>query len=503
MTKKKLVALLLVVWYAAVIFFVGCVPEDSLQWSQDGSVGIYSKVGALYLVDGNTGSLTQVEPNESTTFWPAISPDGSVFAYGKIVKVDDFKKALKQFRPERVKLIKEHAEILKRKVLAQKVIGEELPTIGTMHCVSSFGCDRKDDFNNEHVAWVQRYLVENADSQLAEKIGPELIKETKEQELAFCQIVIAPTADPNDRKILASDSQMLWHPRFSPDLKFVSWAADRIGGDIFEAGFDLYVASSDGRTPPVLVESAVAIGSDFRDDSRAIAYLKPEGEDLDEDFVIGLLVERTIIDANARFLVRKVDANESDTDREYILTGSTEDLACVVYKSWMNVLCGASGRIFFTSAEMSLPSSRPYEDEPTVFCCDTVTGTISKLLSSEALDFAEGNCHLFALSQDSRQILLPGSYNSVGIYDIGDYRCILRVLVDEDKSFGSGNLPILAPQWKGPDRISCLVGEESPFIRTDPNTPHRRKEIVVLDTDGKLKQVISKDWPDKLLDFNN
>ena len=32
------------------------IPKDSLQWSADGSKGIYSKDGALFIVDGNTGS---------------------------------------------------------------------------------------------------------------------------------------------------------------------------------------------------------------------------------------------------------------------------------------------------------------------------------------------------------------------------------------------------------------------------------------------------------------
>ena len=83
MTKPFLVA-----FYIAAMLFTGCIPEDSLQWSNDGSKGIYSKKGALYLVDGATGALAPIAPKETTTLWPAISPDGSQFAYGQIVKVD-------------------------------------------------------------------------------------------------------------------------------------------------------------------------------------------------------------------------------------------------------------------------------------------------------------------------------------------------------------------------------------------------------------------------------
>jgi hypothetical protein len=46
MTKKNLITFLLIASYTAVTFFAGCIPEDSLQWSADGSKGIYGKKGA-------------------------------------------------------------------------------------------------------------------------------------------------------------------------------------------------------------------------------------------------------------------------------------------------------------------------------------------------------------------------------------------------------------------------------------------------------------------------
>jgi hypothetical protein len=90
MTKKNLINFLLIAAYTATAFILGCIPEDSLQWSADGSMGIYSKDGALFLVDGKTGSLIQIAPKETITNWPAISFDGSLLAYGQIIKVDDF-----------------------------------------------------------------------------------------------------------------------------------------------------------------------------------------------------------------------------------------------------------------------------------------------------------------------------------------------------------------------------------------------------------------------------
>jgi len=50
----------LAAFYLVVIFLAGCVPEDSLQWSEDGSIGLLKIEGALYLVDGQSGELTEI-----------------------------------------------------------------------------------------------------------------------------------------------------------------------------------------------------------------------------------------------------------------------------------------------------------------------------------------------------------------------------------------------------------------------------------------------------------
>ena len=210
MTKKNLIKLSLAASYVLAAFIAGCIPEDSLQWNADGSKGIYSKKGALFLVDGSTGSLTQIAPKETTTYWPAISPDGSLFAYSQIVKVDDFNSAFMLLPPTQAKEIKEHAEILKQKILTDGIKDANFPSL--------------EDYSNEqHTVWVDRYLIEKADAQLAKKIGLELIKKIKEKELTFFQLVLAQTADPNGKKILATSSQQLWCIRFSPDSKLIAY----------------------------------------------------------------------------------------------------------------------------------------------------------------------------------------------------------------------------------------------------------------------------------------
>jgi WD40-like Beta Propeller Repeat len=485
MSKKNFINLLLAASYAFILVIFGCIPEDSLQWNTDGSRGIYSKKGALFLVDGSTGSLAQIAPKESTAIWPAISPDGSQFAYGEIVQVNDFNNALSRLSPAEVKVIKSNAEILKQKILTEGIKDGNLPSL--------------EGYSNEqHTAWVDRYLIEKADAQLAKKIGPEIIKKNKEKGLTYYQLVIAPTADPNGKKILATSSRQLWRPRFSPDSKLIAWVADNIRGKTFEAGFDLYVVSLTDKTPAAFVASAVSIGYDFRPDSCAITYLEPEDKNLkDQKLVPGSLVERTIIDPDGKFLATP----EKDLPQTYICSGPTKAYAGVVYYSWMKVVYARDSRMFFSSTKISLPSSKLDTDNGSIFCCDTLTGTVSDILPQIAVDFTQGNYHIFALSQDCRKILLAGKKNTLGIYAIGPDFESSKMLVDANEGFGDDSPPKLAAEWKGPNQLSCLVSEKSHYLTADPNTPHRRKEIVILDTDGKLVKILSKDWPDELLDY--
>jgi hypothetical protein len=480
------------------IFVVGCVPEDSLQWSQDGSVGLYSKKGVLFLVDGNTGSLTQLESNESTCPWPGISPDGSYLAYGQVVKVTDFDRAINSLPQSQVNQIKTNAELLKQRILAEGLKNDELPW-------------PKDTFGEQFISWVNRFLAENSDVALDEKIGPELVKKIREEELHYFQLVFVPTAEPGNKKILATNSQKFWRIIFSPDSRLIAFSTDRISGDSFEVGFDLFVCSPAENIPPALIAPAVSIGYNFRPDARAIVYMKPENENFDKDkFVLGSLVEKEITDAGGKLLVSSAESNDKAAP-QYNCTGPSEELCGLSYYQWMFAEYAPNGRIFFSSMEMKLPSSKLDEEKGTLFCYDSFTGAVSEILPQAVIDFTQSNFYLFSFSRDYKNILFPGNKNTLGIYagnkntlgiyTLGGDTDSSKVLVNADEGFGDDSPPKLVPEWKGPDEVSCLVSEKSHFLNQDPNAPHHRKEIVILDTEGNLKQVLSKDWPDELLDF--
>ncbi len=146
----------------------------------------------------------------------------------------------------------------------------------------------------------------------------------------------------------------------------------------------------------------MSIGYDFKPDSQAIAYLKPEDENFkDQKLVPGSLVERTIIDPNGKFLATP----EKGLPQTYTCSGPTEAYAGVVYYPWMKVAYARDSRIFFSSTKISLPSSKLDNEQGSVFCSDTLTGAVSDILPQIALDFTQDNYHLFdfiiRLSQNS------------------------------------------------------------------------------------------------------
>ena len=104
--------------------------------------------------------------------------------------------------------------------------------------------------------------------------------------------------------------------------------------------------------------------------------------------------------------------------------------------------------------------------------------------------------HLFTISPDRTKVLLPIDKNRFAIYKFGERDA--RVPIPEKEGFGD-NFPDLSPAWKGNDRISCMVSENSRFLMDETgNAPKReRKEIVILRSDGQRERILSKPWPDE------
>ena len=478
----------LVAFYVAVIFLAGCFPEDSLQWSEDGSIGLLRIDETLYIVDGNTGELTEVEKPYVSIF-PDISDDGKLIAYCHVVQCSNSSESLKALPPGQVKMIKYYAEQTKNNILNSGGLTEGEFPFPDKGLLTPF----------EYRNWAIRYLCENADGKLLEVLGKEGIEKGKEKELGYFRIVVVPTKAPEKKRIVATSIFHTVATRLSPDGKSVAYLMHTQKGEVSNDNEELglYVASLNSDIKAMLVDSRVAIFYDWRPDSKAIAYMSADSKNLLHDnFIVGTLEERTVADANDKLLAEATESGEGGSAGTHKCTGKILELAGVIFNPWLKVVYGAGGRLFFSSAVLTLPISTKDEGKWSLFCYDPVTATIADVLpasvssySSEAVEML-----MFSMSPDGKNVLLPTKNNRFIRYTLGTNS--MEVPIGEDEGYGDENVSAFLTAWKGNDEISCMVSEKSRFLTKDKEEPHKRKEIVILGADGTFRRVLSENWPD-------
>ena len=153
------------------------------------------------------------------------------------------------------------------------------------------------------------------------------------------------------------------------------------------------------------------------------------------------------------------------------------------------------GRIFFSGAHLSVPTSTKDEPRWSVFCYDTVTATVTDVLSGRVSNYSGEviGTSQFSLSPDGKKVLLPMPKNRFLIYTFSDGSTVFPL--NESEEFGE-DIPSFLPQWKGNDEISALVSEDSRFLRKEGEQEEVRKEIVIFGADGQFRRVLSENWTD-------
>jgi hypothetical protein len=493
MNNRKMTCGLLA-FYAVVAFIVGCIPENSLQWCQDGSVGLLRAEGELGLVDGKTGELTMVA--EDVGLWPDISKDGNLIAYSEKVNCDNLSEGLKLLPPGQVKMIQYCAEQMRKDILdghgrtSDKVpfpAPEEGPLV-------------PNDYRN----WAIRYLCENADSELLETLGNEAITKGKEETISYFQVVVVSRENLTKKRVVTANVFTTMATRLSPDGKSVAYLMHTQEGQVSNAfeEYGLYVASLETDVKAMLVDHPLAIGYDWREDGRAIAYLSADSKDLPHDnAILGTLNEKTVADANGSLLAEPMQLPERGSAATHHCIGGTAQLVGTVFYPWWKVEYGLDNRIFFSSFALPLPASKRDEPACSLFCYDPVTAAVADALplsvSSQTSQQVFGISQ-FALSPDGRFVLLPIAHNRFIVYELGTDS--MEMPIPEEEGFGEEELPELAPSWKGSSEVSFLVSENSHFLpkaKEGEEKPARKEIVVLRRTDGQSR-ILSENWPESL-----
>jgi hypothetical protein len=489
--NNRIKSLGLLAFYIAAVFFVGCIPENSLEWSDDGSVGLLRVDGALFMVDGKNGQLTVVT-QEYVQPWPSISKDGGLIAYSPEVDCNSLSEGLKLLPPGQVKMIQYNA----------KRMGEEILEAGGLGMIDKFP-DPYDELleSEDYRNWVIRYMVENADKKLLDILGEEGIKLAGEKDLQYYQVVVVPGDNLEDKRVIASTIFRTFMTRISPDNRYVAYVMQTQYGDE-EMEYSLYVASLKSEIKNVLVDERVALGYDWRQDSRAIAYINADTENLGEDeMALGTLEERIIADDKNKPLTKPIelDKDENGSVESYKCTSDVSSLAGLVFYPWLKVRYGLDGRIFFSTCLMPLPMSTRDEPGWSLFCYDSVTGMVTNVLpqsvsvhTSQAMNMLQ-----FELSPDGKKVLLPIKNNKFVGYEFGTDRVGLPIF--DDEGFGEEDFSALVPTFKGNDEISFLVSEDSHYYGEAQQEKRDRYEIVVLEINELEGRILSESWPDEIM----
>ena len=483
--------------YIAVVLFAGCIPEESLEWSADGSVGLLQTKESLYIVDGNNGGLTEIARGKILP-WPGISKDGNLIVYSKEVNCPNLAEGLKLLPIGEVKMIDRYAGQMKERLLIDTSTAEKFLSDKNFLDKEPFIDENFKGFNEEYRNWVIRYMCEKADKKLVERLGDAVIAMAGAKEIKYSKLVVVPRNDPNNQKVVAVSVSQIWKSCFSPNGKYITYlvAGLKDTHNRSMVKFDLYVASLPQNIKAMHLASNVAFGYDWRSDSRAVVYMQAEQGDYDNDkFVPGTVKETTIVDANDNLLSEAIGTDKQDSVAACRCTGCTDGFAGVVFYWWMKVQYGQSGRILFSSAVMKFPSSKIDEERASLFYYDTTAGTVAEVLPAGIARDSD-NLHLFSLSADGRRVLLPMDKNRFALYGFGESSA--NVLVPENECFGD-NPPKIAPAWKGRDEVSCLVSEKSHFLTGGGQKEHNRKEIVILNAKGEFKRILSEKWPDEIM----
>jgi hypothetical protein len=492
MNNRKMACGLLA-FYAAVAFVAGCIPEMSLEWSEDGSIGLLRIEGGLALIDGKTGELNKVA-EANVGLLPDISKDGNLIAYSEKVDCNNLSEGLKLLPPGQVKMIEHYAEQMKKNILDSRGLTSDrfpFPEEGLL-------------LPNDYRNWAIRYLCENADKKFLEILGNEGIEKGKQKAISYFQVVVVPRENPAKKRVVTANVFTTMATRLSPDAKSVAYLMHTQEGQVSNAfeEYGLYVASLETAVKAMLVDSRVAVGYDWREDGKAIAYLSADSKDLSHDeAVLGTINEKMVADANGNLLAEPMQLPEHGSPGTHICTGKTAQLVSTFFYPWSKVQYGLDNRIFFSSFIVPLPASKREQPRCSLFCYDPLTATITDVLPLSVSSHTSQqvfSISQFALSPDGKYVLLPIKHNRFIIYALGTDS--MEIPIPEEEGFGEEELPEMPPSWKSSNDISFLVSENSHFLPKAKENEEKpaRKQIVIFNRTNKQSWILSENWPGSL-----
>ena len=463
----------------------GCLPEDKVDWSDDGLVGVAKIADKLYLIDGKDNTAKIIDAGELQV-GPFISADGKMIAYAKNEYFKNADKLSELLPEDRVSVIRQYVR-------------------GVHDLIVREGSFNKDKIEKEELfprmqsgqfaGLVYSLIALQADQALLEVLKPDelkLVEEVKKQGFKLCHLYVVKLngLETGEKRVAHISCFSMVSPRISPDGKSIAYLMLDDFRDDDKTTYNLYGATLDGRMGAAQVAADVAVGYSWSGDGRKLAFIVNESPGQKrEDFMWGSLAERVIVDEQGQLQASPAaDRQQYNSMATHYGEGPKAELAGVIFYPGTGVSYHPSGRIFFSSTPMQLPASKLHEEKMSVFCYDPLLKTVTDVLPrgiSAPLSMSVFN---FEISPNGEKLLLPLQQQRFMIYTLGQGQAISPL--DEPNAFGEKEVFKMVPAWKGNNQISCLVKKDCPFLKGVSADFMKDQAVAIIDSRGQFIDVL-------------
>ncbi|MCD6392837.1 MAG: PD40 domain-containing protein [Planctomycetes bacterium] len=487
--KQKILMVLPVL---LISIFAGCLPEDKIDFSDDGSVGVAKISDKLYLIDGKDNDTKLIDEGD-LQIGPSISADGKMIAYAKNEFFKNPDKLAELLPDDRTSVIKQYVRDIHDLIITDGGINKDKIEKGTLFPRMQSG---------QFAFLVYSIIALQADQTLLDLFKPDELKlanEVKKKGFKLCHLYIT-TLDglniQNKQTIHISCFSMI-SPKISPDAKSVAYLIQNDFQNNKNTTYNLHVATLDGKIKAAQVAMDIAFGGyNWSPNGKKLAYIEKESAGSKEDFTFGTLTERNLMNDSGQLNTTPAkDRQKYNSIATHYCQGNSSELAGVIFYLWTSVHYHPSGRIFFSSTPIQLPAGELQRKKVvSIFCYDPLLKTVTDVLPQDISAQLGMSVVSFEISPDGKKLLLPLQEHQFLIYTLGQTDS-LSPLTEADAFGGEGDVLKMAPTFKGNHQITCLVQKNCHLLKDLPPDSLKDQEIAIIDNQGKFIDLLKTQQP--------
>ncbi|MCK5114789.1 MAG: PD40 domain-containing protein, partial [Phycisphaerae bacterium] len=440
----------------------------------------------LVLIDGSNNTIIKLIDEGELQIGPSISADGKMIAYAK----NEFFKnpdQLAELIPEdQLTVIQQYVRDIHDLIITEGGINKDKIEKGTLFPRMQ---------SKQFASLVYSLIALQAEKPLLDLLKPDELKlaqEVKKQGFKLCHLYVTTLdgLDVQNKQTIHISCFSMISPKISPDQKNIAYL---IQNDFLKDNdtYNLHVATLDSKIKAAQVAANVAFGAyDWSPNGRSLAFIENESPGKNDDFMLGTLTEREIIDENGQLDVKPdQDRQKYNSIATHYCQGEDTELAGMIFYPWLSASYHPSGRIFFSSAPIKLPATElQLAEEMSIFCYDPLLKTVTDVLPKDISAQLSTSVVGFEISPDGKKLLLPLQKQRFLIYTLGKTDSI-DPLTEAD-AFGEKDVFKMAPAFKGNNQIACLVEKDCHLLKDLPPDSLKDKEIAIIDHQGKFVDLL-------------